>query len=81
MTTRHAILEIIDNHKESIGDGDYLKICNLIKNLNETPNESDEIQELKNRINSYQDKLIETLEELLLLKKEIRILKRKIKER
>ena len=28
---RHLILEVIEDHKEKIGDGDYLKLCNLLK--------------------------------------------------
>jgi len=31
------ILDLVDNHKEAIGDGDYLKICNLLKNINNKP--------------------------------------------
>jgi hypothetical protein len=30
--TKHRILELVDKHKEKLGDGDYLELCNLLKN-------------------------------------------------
>ena len=65
---RHLILEVIEDHKEKLGDGDYLKLCNLLKEhtLKQDDDNAIELRELRiineqlnNDCDECYDKLIE----------------------
>jgi len=60
---RHLILEVIEDHKEKLGDGDYLKLCNLLKEHTQDDEELRELriinEQLNNDCDECYDKLIE----------------------
>jgi len=41
MSALHKILAIVDEYKEAIGSGDYLKICDLLMNANKQPSQEE----------------------------------------
>jgi len=77
MATRHNILEIIENHKDKIGDGDYLKLCNMLMKL-EISKQVEYNEDLERKIRIYAS-IISTQEiHIRRLKDEIEFFKNKL---
>lgn len=65
------IMEILFDKKEEIGDGNYLRCCDILKNIHKEVTTSSEIKKLEDEVESWKTLWIQSELRLINMKKKI----------